>query len=122
MSIRKFCSCLKDNQPKCDHPWAYDFAVDGIRYRQSTKTPSVLVARRVARKKRNDIVSANYDLDARPTERLTFEQLWKRYQEGYVLLRHRPSTRGRDLRAWAPIRAVLGKMRIDQITSEHLGR
>jgi hypothetical protein len=52
MSLRKRCSktetpaladgrsnpCYCATSPRCDHPWHYDFRVNGKRYRASTET------------------------------------------------------------------------------------
>lgn len=118
MSLRKRCGCVK--RPRCEHPWHYDFAYRGTRYRENTRTADKEIARDAETQVKARLVSGDYDL--KRVSPITLRKFWETYEGSYASLRHRASTLARTKRAWKVIERTLGDKMLSDITGEVMGK
>ncbi len=124
MSLRKRCSRSAPESgphfcgisPKCDHPWHYDFRVNGRRHRSSTDTADKHQARDIEARERARILDGRHGIRRQPD--ITFREFAATYLRDYA----HPNKRsvGRDVEIVKVLNRAFGLVLLHEVTAHRI--
>ncbi len=124
MSLRKRCGtdlpvgdpfyCA--DSPRCDHPWHYDFRVNGRRYRASTETANKQKAKDIEARERSRILDGRHGIRRQPD--ITFRVFAEQYLRDHARInKRRPE---RDEYIIRVLNRTFGPLILHEITAHRI--
>jgi len=124
MSLRKRCSrsapasspFFCGGSPKCEHPWHYDFRVNGRRHRSSTDTADKHRARDIEARERARILDGRHGIRRQPD--ITFREFAATYLSDYAIPNKRSA--GRDEEIVKVLNRAFGAVLLHEVTAHRI--